>query len=236
VRGQGGAPRFHGDPPPSPEPPDAALSDAEAAALRAEGTRLLVADLADFQIDLGDRFSAPLAWLASVVAFLNEVAGSPHVDVDALVATCDRAYAAPAFDRGREAVSASAAQPIAITLKGATTLRWIVDGEALRTGTRSRRPLSDSCVERSSSGSLGLLAIPLWPTVALDGVSGLPAPAFKVTQKRSGAPDVVAEGRGGFVLLPTAFDSTKPYFVEAAVAAGVWTVGGPLRIGMRAAQ
>jgi hypothetical protein len=193
-----------------PEPEAVALDDAEHARLAASGNRVQRVDLDSFPLMDGDQATPMLAYLAGIVAFLNEVAGGPELDLTSILSKERMRIALPEtevapgsrFTPGQK-FQTDVAATITLTIDPARGYERAVDPDRRRGEPewRAAEPTS-----RPGSAPL-LLEVRAYPAAA-------------ITVEQDGTEPLRVEAAGSLAFLPPRFDPARPFRITLRLESG----------------
>jgi hypothetical protein len=185
------------------------LDDEEHARLARDGVRVQCVELESFYVADGDRATCMLAYLAGIVAFLNEVTTGPDIDLTAIL---DKQQLR--IDRG-PGTSAEESVPDLLQPDAARTITYAIDpGRGYERAIRSDR--------RGPVAWEPPLLVPAPGSPLLLELRAAYGKALTVEQE--GEPPLRVEAAGTLCFLPPRFDPRRPYRVTLHLSSGEGSV------------
>jgi len=209
-----------------PEEARADLADEELVALQKAGFRVHVADLKDYPLMDGDQYTPALAWLASVVAFLDEVTDGRDVALDAVLWQRQQRFPLGPLPAAK-GVSVQDRDGMRV-VEVAETVTWTlpIDGSGCeeRTGTEVR-----AWKWEAREQPIPTAGQPTRVTVSI--YADLKTCSLRITQKIGAGPAIDVEAAGMSVLMPSAFDGGKPFSVVLKLGPGTYHMPSHIGVG-----
>lgn len=224
-----------------------ALDEGELTWLDTQGFRVFVADVVRFRKLDGDQFTATLACLSGLVAFLNEVTEGEDVALGGFLFEREANWPLFAADRplpdGVRRFSEFhehrlvVERPVKITIPCSGLLDFgppvgRVFEEPAEQSEREERVRFPS----STRGAPSVLNL-CGGVLPLDGALGGHQPSFLLRiRQRLGEDELVHETDRYTLFLPGSFDLAQPFELDLELSPGRYTFYGPARIGAAAAR
>jgi hypothetical protein len=199
---------------PAPEPPNELLDDEELARLAEQGIRVQCAELGAYPIMDGDGVTSMLAYLAGVVAFLDEVTGGADIGLVSIL-DADKVRIALPQPAGAGAEPPDGQAPVELAEE--TALEFVIDPargyERAPSGWQLFGRAEWEAIERvpASAGPL-LMQVPV--------ATGTP-----LVVQQDGEPPLRVEAEASLCFLPPGFDPRRPFRVTVRLPAGQHHVG-----------
>lgn len=229
LRGRGRS-GWHGA---APEHPDTELTDEEAGALIAQGTRIYAVDVSAFERLDGDEFTPTVAFLVGLADFLNASTAGEDVELGSAVYEREACWRLPDLDvpEGAEIRHDEVTKQRIVAVERRATIQFACRGLA------DLQPHVPMMLEDFGVDLLGadwdrdapvLLKVPLrWPREGQ-------RPTVRVLQDREeGAPWSFA-ARTGWLLVPRGLALERPFRLEVELEPGSYSLGTTVRIGVAA--
>lgn len=198
---------------PDAESDAVALDDAEHARLAELGHRVQRVDLARFPLMDGDQATPTFAYLAGIVAFLNEVAGGPEVDLTAILENERMRIALP---EAQIEPGVRLTAPRTFEIDGKATIHFAIDpAQGYERAVAPDGPRGEPewrAIEPPRPGSGPLL------------VEIRASPHAVLTVEQDGARPLRVDAAGSLAFLPPRFDPTRPFRVTLRMEPGRWYV------------
>jgi hypothetical protein len=227
-----------------PEHEDTALDESELAWLRAEGYELYVSDVGRYRNWDGDEFTAMLAWVGSIVGFLNDNTAGEDVALGGLLFEREATWPWPVddvltraddvevADRGQGAQ----AHTFDLLVRRPTVLTIPCAGPGdldapLRLSAFMPEENVPGPIRGSTRGATSVLLFRAGAHALPDAESrARPDMVLRVRQQHEGR-ELVRESRTFTLFLPSHFDLADPFVVELELAPGRYSFYGPARLG-----
>jgi hypothetical protein len=214
------------------EPGAQALSDGERRELETTGVSVLVCEHRNYAVNDGDVVTPNLAYLASVVDFLNFVSDGPQVDLSQLLGS--------RFATLPLAREISAQDSIGADVGPRRIVFRYQGGPATIEERASRRATPDPTTAQipSTAGRPGAASLDVTPEDYMQHLvrqargEATPDPRVTLIQRRPNRASIEVEATGGFLIVPSTFDASLPFDVVLDLPAGTWRVDPRLRVAL----
>jgi len=214
-----------------PEEPALALDADEYAWLGACGIRLHVADIEAYRGSL-ERFTPMLAYLASLVRFLNDVTAGEDVELGGLLFEREAVWEPRFVARDGVRIESGSGAGIELVVERATTLTLACRGLADLQPAPERdtwgfyETPDETLRRRDFRATRGAPSALYLKGGAVADIPGGPRPDFRLRfRQRVDGSSVERESHGAPLFLPSAVELTEPFELELELAPGRYVVG-----------
>jgi hypothetical protein len=199
--------------------------------LAARGTRVHVADLAQYPLMDGDQFTPTIAWLAGIVDFLNAVTDGPDLSLEAILLDRRQHFPLPKLELPPEVKGESSEQGSTLEAQGRALVVLRIDpqkGAQVRKAPGKARAADEwQAVERPlpTAGRLSMLRI-----ACIAQSEGARA-GMRIDQ--AGSPVLQVDAAGPTAFLPAGFDATRPFTITLQLEKGRYWIGPNVLVGAK---
>lgn len=197
------------------EPDSTRLGDDELELLAADGQRIQVADLESYPLMDGDQVTPTIAYLASIVAFLNEVTSGPDIDLNAILDNRRVRTVMPHPERVKSVLVTTQDEYMLLACEEDAVAEFAIDPRA-----GYQRRVQGGPFHRDEWKPLEAELVP-------GGISWLELGTdYRVTMtiKQGGAQLVSVEAKGLTAFLPPRFDPMRPFSLVLEFPKGTYRI------------
>lgn len=210
------------------EAPSDELSKDEHAKLAADGIEIHLVDLANYPLMDGDQVTPTVAYLAGIVAFLNEVTDGPDIDLDAVLLRRSQRFPMSPIDAPAGVEVRHDERQVTLTVEKAISVPIAIDPaksvQVAAEGSRRFDRWDDAERPLPTVGRPTVIRLAHRP-----GSAGTPAPRVRIVQAATKL-DVVITAPVGF--LPSGFDATRPFMLILQLEPGVHVIDTHVQVGV----
>jgi hypothetical protein len=197
----------------------AGLDDGELAKLRQAGIRVHIADLKNYPLMDLDQYTPTLAWLASVVAFLDEVTDGRGVPLDAVLWQRRQRFPLGPLPEAKGVAQQVSNGYLVLEVAASTTLTATVDGSGCEESPDAQSRTGKWVAREQPVATAGQIT-----RVTLGIGTSAKGTSLRITQELGDGPTVDVQAYGASVLMPSTFDGGKPFTIVLKLEPGTFYV------------